>query len=336
MASEMMSEMMSEKIKLRVPEDAKPTRLDKVLAELYPDLSRSRLKMLIEAGEVIVSGFVIKTPSYKVSAEEEIILSIPPAVDDTPRAENIPLDIVYEDDDLLVINKAVGMVVHPAVGHHEGTLVNALLYHCKDNLSGIGGVKRPGIVHRLDKETSGLMVVAKNDLAHQGLSDQLQDRTLSRIYGSLVWRAPTVLKGSVDMPIGRHSSNRLKMAIMMQSGRAAITHYFLREKYDEAASWVECKLESGRTHQIRVHMQHIKHPLVGDPLYGLPNQEGRALLKRAGCEQEIIDKIMTFERQALHAQEIGFVHPRSGEEMRFLSDLPDDLQSLKNLFKSID
>ena len=324
-----------QKIELVIPEETKPLRLDKALAILYPDLSRSRLKSLIESGDVIVSGFIIKTASHKVKAADKITLTIPPAVDDTPRPENIPLDIVYEDDDLLVINKAVGMVVHPAVGNYEGTLVNALLYHCKDNLSGIGGVKRPGIVHRLDKETSGLMVVAKNDLAHKGLSDQLQDRTLSRIYGAIVWRAPTLLKGSVDMPVGRHSSNRLKMAVMMKSGRAAITHYHMQEKYDEAASWIECKLESGRTHQIRVHMQHIKHPLVGDPLYGLPAQEGRALLTRAGYEEETIDKIMAFDRQALHAHKIGFIHPRTGEEMAFSSDLPEDLQNLKNLFKTI-
>lgn len=322
-------------MKLNVPEGIKPTRLDKVLAELCPDFSRSRLKVLIEEGQVIVSGFIIKTPSHKVKAEEVISITVPVAVDDTPEPQNIPLDIIYEDDDLLVLNKEVGMVVHPAVGNLDGTLVNALLYHCKDNLSGIGGVKRPGIVHRLDKETSGLMVVAKNDLAHQGLSDQLQDRTLSRIYGALIWRAPTLIKGSVDLPIGRHSSNRLKMAIMMSSGREAKTHYHVQKKYDEAAAWVDCKLESGRTHQIRVHMQHIKHPLVGDPLYGLPAQEGEALLKRAGVEVEITEKIMGFKRQALHAREIGFIHPRSGEEMCFSSDLPQDLQNLKNLFKSI-
>jgi 23S rRNA pseudouridine1911/1915/1917 synthase len=325
----------TQKITLSIPEDTTPMRLDKALAILHPDLSRSRLKLLILSGDVIVSDFIIKTASYKVKAGEKIIINVPAAVDDTPRAENIPLDIVYEDNDLLVVNKPVGMVVHPATGHQSGTLVNALLYHCKDDLSGIGGVKRPGIVHRLDKETSGLMVVAKNDMAHQGLSVQLQDRTLSRVYGALVWRVPILLKGSIDMPIGRHSSNRLKMAIMMKSGREAITHYYMHDRYDEAASWVDCKLESGRTHQIRVHMQHIKHPLVGDPLYGLVGQEGKALLKRSGYEADVIKKIMAFDRQALHAREIGFVHPRSGEEMSFTSDLPADLQRLKDLFKTI-
>lgn len=324
-----------QQIKLKIPEDTQPLRLDKALALLHPDLSRSRLKALIQSGDVIVSGYIIKMASHKVKAGDDITLTVPAPVDDTPRPENLPLDIVYEDDDLLVVNKAVGMVVHPATGNQNGTLVNALLYHCKDNLSGIGGVKRPGIVHRLDKETSGLMVVAKNDLAHQGLSDQLKDRTLSRVYSAIVWRAPTLIKGSVDMPIGRHSSNRVKMAIMMKSGREAVTHYLVQNRYADAAAFVDCKLESGRTHQIRVHMQHIKHPLVGDPLYGLVRQESVATLKRAGYDEDVINQIMSFDRQALHAREIGFVHPRTGEEMSFSSELPHDLQNLKNLFKTI-
>lgn len=326
---------MPEKITIKVPEDTNPLRLDKALALLHPDLSRSRLKALILSGDVIVSGFVIKTASHKVQGGDEIIISVPAPVEDTPRAQNISLDIIYEDDDLLVINKPVGMVVHPAVGNTQDTLVNALLYHCKDNLSGIGGVKRPGIVHRLDKETSGLMVVAKNDRAHQGLSEQLKDRSLSRIYSALVWRVPTLIKGSVDMPIGRHSSNRLKMAIMMKTGRDGVTHYHVQETYGDAASLIDCKLETGRTHQIRVHMQHIKHPLLGDPLYGLVSQEGRALLKRAGYEDDMINQIMAFDRQALHAREIGFIHPVSGKELSFSSPMPEDLQKLKNLLKTM-
>lgn len=322
-------------IDLVVPEGQEPTRLDKAIADLYPELSRTRIKSLIEVGVVKVNNNIIDTPSYKANGEDVITLNIPPAVDDTPKPENIPLDIVYEDDDLLVINKEVGMVVHPGAGNYDGTLVNALLYHCKDNLSGIGGVKRPGIVHRIDKETSGLLVVAKNDKAHQGLSDQLQDRTLSRTYAALVWRVPTLIKGSIDQPIGRHPTNRLKMAIRKTSGRDAITHYHVQDKYDEAACWLECKLESGRTHQIRVHMQYMRHPLVGDPLYGLPKQEGLSLLKRAGYEEEIANKINDFGRQALHAHKIGFIHPISGEEMGFSSEFPEDLQNLKNLLKTI-
>lgn len=325
----------NQKITLSVPEDTPPTRLDKALALLYPDLSRSRLKSLILSGDVQVSGYIIKKASHEVLANDKILINIPPARDDTPRAENIPLEIIYEDDDLLVLNKAVGMVVHPGAGNYDGTLVNALLHHCKGNLSGIGGVKRPGIVHRLDKETSGLMVVAKNDQAHQGLSAQLEDRSLSRIYEALVWRVPNLIKGHIDMPIGRHSSNRLKMAIMMKSGRHAVTHYHVQKKYDEAVALVDCKLETGRTHQIRVHMQHMKHPLVGDPLYGLPAQEGVSLLKKAGYEGDIIDQIMAFDRQALHAREIGFIHPVKDEEMHFSSESPADLQNIKNLLNSI-
>lgn len=322
-------------LKVKMPEEAGPLRLDRALALECPDLSRARLQALIKEGQVIVSGYIIKKASHKVEAGDEVIIKIPPAVDDTIQAEDIPLDIIYEDDDLLVLNKAVGMVVHPGAGNWDGTLVNALLHHCKGNLSGIGGVQRPGIVHRLDKETSGLMVVAKNDLAHKGLSDQLQDRTLSRIYKAFVWRSPTILKGKIDMPIGRDSANRIKMAIMMKTGREAITQYHVRNRYDEAASMVECKLQTGRTHQIRVHMRHIKHPLIGDPLYGLPDQEGTALLKRAGYEPDIIDTIMAFKRQALHAAEIGFIHPRSGEEMHFKCDMPEDLQKIENCLKSI-
>ena len=326
---------MSETLQFVIEENASPMRLDKALAALTPDYSRARLQPLIKSGQVVVSGYIIKKPSHEVLAGDEITLTVPPAVEDEIKAEDIPLDIVYEDDDLLVINKAVGMVVHPGAGNWDGTLVNALLHHCKGNLSGIGGVQRPGIVHRLDKETSGLRVVAKNDYAHQGLSEQLQDRSLSRIYTAFTWRVPTILKGKVDMPIGRDSANRIKMAIMMHSGREAVTHYRVQDRYGDAASNIECKLESGRTHQIRVHMKHIKHPLIGDPLYGLPAQEGTALLKRAGYEQEAITAIMSFDRQALHAGEIGFIHPTSGEEMRFKCEMPADLLNLKNHLKTV-
>ena len=234
-----------DKLEIKIPEEAKPSRLDKALAQECPDLSRSRLQALVKEGNVIVSGYVIKKNSHEVVAGDEITVKIPPAIEDEMKPENIPLDVVYEDDDLLVINKAVGMVVHPGAGNRDGTLVNALLHHCKGNLSGIGGVQRPGIVHRLDKETSGLMVVAKNDNAHQGLSDQLKDRTLSRVYNAFVWRVPTIIKGKVDMPIGRDNHNRLKMAIMMTSGREAVTHYKVHDKYEEAVAMMACKLETG-------------------------------------------------------------------------------------------
>jgi len=326
---------MSEKIEFTIDENATPIRLDKALADNIMDYSRARLQALIKDGQVIVSGFKIKKPSHAVVAGDKITVTVPAPVADKIIAEDIPLDVVYEDDDLLIVNKAVGMVVHPGAGNWDGTMVNALLHHCKGNLSGIGGVERPGIVHRLDKETSGLMVVAKTDRAHQGLSAQLQDRSLSRIYTAFTWRVPTIIKGRVDMPIGRDSANRIKMAVMMHSGREATTHYSVKNNFGDGVACLECKLESGRTHQIRVHMRHIKHPLIGDPLYGLPAQEGTALLKRAGYEAEAIEAIMAFGRQALHAGEIGFVHPVTEEEMHFKSDMPQDLQDLKNHLKSI-
>ena len=323
------------KIHVEIEEGTEPTRLDKALVAQCPDLSRARLQALIKEGQVIVDGYIIKKSSHEVAPKNQITIDIPPPRDDTIEAQDIPIDVVYEDEDLLVINKAAHMVVHPGAGNWDGTLVNALLHHCKGNLSGIGGVQRPGIVHRLDKETSGLLVVAKNDLAHQGLSDQLQDRSLSRIYKAFTWRVPTIIKSKVDMPIGRDKVNRIKMAIMMTTGREAVTHYRLKQGYGDGVAEIQCKLETGRTHQIRVHMQHIKHPLIGDPLYGLPDQEGRAMLKRAGYEVEEIAQIMAFERQALHAAEIGFFHPRTGEEMHFTCEMPEDLQNLENCLKSI-
>jgi len=314
-----------------ITEEMSESRLDKALAVLCPALSRTRLKSLIEQGLVGVNGVDITLPKHKVFGGDVIKIAIPPAVDDTPEAQNIPLDIVYEDNDLLVINKPCDLVVHPGAGNPDGTLVNALLHHCGDSLSGIGGVKRPGIVHRLDKETSGLLVVAKNDFAHQGLSAQLADRSLSRIYKALVWKVPNLIKGSVDASIDRHKTNRTKMAVRYAGGRDAITHYHVEKSYGEAMSWITCKLETGRTHQIRVHMQHIKHPLVGDPVYGLARQEGGSLLNRSGYSPEIRDEILAFPRQALHAAEIGFIHPRSEEEMHFSADLPDDFAHLKKL-----
>lgn len=304
-------------------------RLDKVLADLVGDVSRSRLKALILDGQVTLNGKMCDDPSLKISAGDEMSLTIPEAVDALPKPENIPLDIVYEDDDMLVINKAVGMVVHPGAGNQNGTLVSALLYHCGDTLSGIGGVKRPGIVHRLDKDTSGLMVVAKNDRAHNGLAEQLLDRSLHRLYTAIVWKEPTPIKGSISAPIGRHAQNRLKMSVRSHAmGREATTHYLREETFNGVISRVTCQLETGRTHQIRVHMQHAGHPLLGDPLYGLPPQEQRSLLNRGGYDEDVRDMVMGFPRQALHAHGIMFIHPISGEEMEFESDLPDDLMDL--------
>lgn len=303
-------------------------RLDKAVAELCPDYSRTRLQNLIDEGECLLNGQTCSTPSRKVELGDIVILSLPPLVDANPEPENIPLDIVYEDDDLLVINKPVGMVVHPAVGNYTGTLVNALLYHCGDGLSGINGVKRPGIVHRLDKDTSGLMIVAKNDLAHHHLSEQLQDRSLSRVYLALVLGVPFPQRGRVETLIGRHTSNRLKMAVVKHGGKDAATNYMVRESYKNTLSLIECHLESGRTHQIRVHMEHLGFPLIGDTLYGAQSTKIKSQLKKGGFDDDVQDKVLSFPHQALHATEISFIHPRSGEEMSFSADLPDDYAGL--------
>ncbi|PZO87045.1 MAG: RNA pseudouridine synthase [Micavibrio aeruginosavorus] len=311
-------------------------RLDKILAELaWEGLSRSRLKTLIVDGQVSVNGTSCDDPSRKVFIGDEISLVVPEAVEALPQPENIPLDVVYEDDDMLVINKAVGMVVHPGAGNQNGTLVSALLYHCGDTLSGIGGVKRPGIVHRLDKDTSGLMVVAKTDRAHQGLAAQLADRTLHRLYQAIVWKEPTPIKGTINTAIGRHQTSRLRMAVRSRaSGREAITHYLREETFNGIASLVTCQLETGRTHQIRVHMQHLGHPLLGDQLYGLPAQEQKSLLRRGGYEDDAIEFVLNFPRQALHAAGISFIHPVTEEEMEFEADPPADFAELLEIIAS--
>ena len=316
-----------------VDSDGNNGRLDKVLATLAGEgVSRSRLKSLILDHQVMVNGKIFNDPSGKVFVDDEIKLSIPEATEAFPEPENIPLDIVYEDDDMLVINKAAGMVVHPGAGNPHGTLVSALLYHCGDTLSGIGGVRRPGIVHRLDKDTTGLMVVAKNDRAHNGLAAQLSDRSLSRIYHALVWKEPTPIKGTINIPIGRHQTSRVRMSVRSHaSGREAITHYFRQETIRGTASLVTCQLETGRTHQIRVHMQHLGHPLLGDPLYGLPPQEQRSLMNRGRYEEEEREFVVNFPRQALHAAEIMFIHPVTGEEMSFECPMPDDFANLYDL-----
>lgn len=315
-----------------VGEELAEQRLDKILVALCDDLSRSRIKGLIDGGEVKLNGFVCTTPARKLAKGERIELNVPPPVAAEPEAQDIPLDIVYEDDDLIVLNKSVGMVVHPGAGNHDGTLVNALLHHCGDSLSGIGGVMRPGIVHRLDKDTSGLMVVAKNDAAHKGLAAQLEDRSLSRKYKALVLGVPMPPKSSVDLPIARHHANRLRMTVNEEKGRAAKTYYNVLERYSDEFALVECQLESGRTHQIRVHMSHIKHPLIGDQTYGPQPTAVQGALKRARYEAETIAEIIAFSRQALQAYSLSFIHPITEKAVSFEIDLPDDFSKLLNLF----
>ena len=300
------------------------TRLDRALAELAASLgdagqglSRARVQALIKQGAVYGEGEVkASQPSAIVKAGAVYHITLPEPVPAKPMAEAIDLPIVYEDADVIVIDKPAGMVVHPAAGNYQGTLVNALLAHCGASLSGIGGVARPGIVHRLDKDTSGLMVVAKHDAAHQGLSRQFADRTLSRVYQAVVWGVPHPTKGSIEGAIGRHPRNRQKMAVVARGGKAALTHYVLMQAFGTLASLVECRLATGRTHQIRVHMAHIRHPLVGDPLYGGRQPRGGPALLRE------------FLRQALHAAELKFIHPISGKSMVFKAKMPDDLRRL--------
>ncbi|MCC7305887.1 MAG: RluA family pseudouridine synthase [Alphaproteobacteria bacterium] len=306
-------------------------RLDKVLAALETGLSRSRIQGLIEQGRVLVNGKPVTTASKKITTGDEVEISIPPPEPAEPAAQDIPLDIVYEDGDLLVINKPAGLVVHPGAGNREGTLVNALLHHCGESLSGIGGVARPGIVHRLDKDTSGLMIVAKHDKAHRGLAEQLESRTLKRVYKALVLKTPFPAKGVVDKPIGRHPGSRVKMAVREKSGKTARTLYKVEESYGGAAALVECTLESGRTHQIRVHMASIGHPLVGDPVYGAQANAVESALRKAGFDKVIIDKLLSFPRQALHAGAISFVHPVTEKPLSFTAKLPADINKLLKL-----
>ncbi|MCB1562022.1 MAG: RluA family pseudouridine synthase [Alphaproteobacteria bacterium] len=318
--------------RLTVPPEQAGTRLDKTLSTLLPDMSRSRLQSLIKEGHVHINGSNRIGNSMSVSAGDIIEINIPPPADPIPQPEAIPLEIIYEDSDLIVINKQAGLVVHPGAGNMSGTLVNALLYHCKGALSGIGGVARPGIVHRLDKDTSGLMVAAKTDRAHQGLAAQLEDRSLGRIYEALVLKVPVPPKGTIDRSIGRDPHNRLKMAAGVRGGKEARTHYTVMDSYEDgAASRVECVLESGRTHQIRVHMAMIKHPLIGDPLYGPQPTALRAALNKAGYEKDDIEFVMSFPRQALHARELHFNHPVTGESLQFSAPPPEDFSTLLKL-----
>ncbi|MFK7838941.1 MAG: RluA family pseudouridine synthase [Bdellovibrionales bacterium] len=303
-------------------------RLDKTLAQIQDEFSRSRIQSFIDNGDVVLNGEVFTKASWTLQEGDRIVITVPDAVSAEPEPEDIELDVIYEDADLLVINKQAGLVVHPGAGNHSGTLVNALLHYCGDDLSGIGGVMRPGIVHRLDKATTGLMVVAKHDKAHKGLSAQLEDRSLSRVYKALVLGAPMPIKGHVDMALGRDPRNRLKMAVNVKRAKTAKTFYKVEKDFDGCFSLVECRLDSGRTHQIRVHMAALKHPLIGDPLYGPQNTAVAARAKQYGLEQEQADAMVHFPRQALHAGEISFDHPVSGETMHFEKDLPDDFSKL--------
>lgn len=293
-------------------------RLDKALAEVT-ELSRARIQALIAEGRVSVSGKVETSAKAKVPAGARFEIHVPPAVEAEAQPQDIPLNVVFEDEHLIVVDKPAGMVVHPAAGNPDGTLVNALLHHCKGQLSGIGGVARPGIVHRIDKDTSGLLVVAKSDKAHEGLAEQFKDHSIERRYLAVCAGHPRPEEGTIATRIGRSDANRKKMAVLDKNssrGKHAVTHYKLVRKL-RSASLIECRLETGRTHQVRVHCASIGHALLGDPLYGRTPTELRRILKDLG-----------FERQALHAASLGFQHPVSGEWIEFASELPADMQEL--------
>lgn len=292
---------MNNNIKICVEESGE--RIDALLARFVPELTRSAAQKLLDNGEVAVNGKAVRK-NYKCAVGDEVALTLPEPEDIELKPQDIPLDVVFEDSDVIVINKARGMVVHPAPGHPDGTLVNALMHYCGDSLSGIGGEKRPGIVHRIDKDTSGLLIVAKNDLAHLGLSAQLADRSLSRVYEAVVRGRLRSDSGTINAPVGRHPTDRKRMAVTEKNSRNAVTHWEVIARYN-GYTHVRCRLETGRTHQIRVHMAHIGHPLLGDFTYGAPSPE-KGLVG-----------------QCLHARQLKFIHPRTGEHIQLETELPD-------------
>ncbi|WP_120502043.1 RluA family pseudouridine synthase [Roseovarius sp. EL26] len=321
-----------------------PARLDKALSRDVPEaasLSRTRLTKLLSDGAVTVNGVVASNPKARVNEGDSVEITVPEVRDSHISAQDIPLEVVYEDDDLIVVNKPAGMVVHPAPGSPDGTLVNALLHHCGDSLSGVGGAKRPGVVHRIDKDTSGLLVVAKSDAAHHGLADQFAAHTIERKYHALAYGMPDVahprLRGvrgvgvepgsiiRITTNLSRHKTDRQRQAVLFEGGKHAITRTRVIESFGQpsAVSMVECWLETGRTHQIRVHMAHIGHGLIGDPVYG-----GRRKISARALPDDAAAQLAGFSRQALHAAVLGFDHPVSGAQMHFEAQLPDDMVKL--------
>ena len=295
-----------------VPEEQEDVRIDRYLAETCENLSRSYIQKLLKDGEVLVDGKAVKA-SYKVCSGDQVIVDIPEAVEPEILAEDMELDILYEDPDVILVNKPKGMVVHPAAGHYSGTLVNGLMAHCKDQLSGINGVMRPGIVHRIDRDTTGVLIVCKNDFAHNAVAAQLKEHSITRRYLALVHGVIKEDEGTVNAPIGRHPTERKKMSINEKNGRHAVTHYRVLRRFSHY-TYIECRLETGRTHQIRVHMASIGHPLLGDEVYG-PRK----------CP-------FSLQGQTLHAAVLGFVHPRTGEYLEFQAPLPEYFEKLlKNL-----
>ena len=318
-------------LRIAAPPGAEGERVDRLLANALPGRSRSYLKRLIEEGRLAAAdgGRTIVEPSYRVKPGEAFDLEIPEAVDAAPAAQDIPLEVVFEDAYLIVIDKPAGLVVHPAPGNADGTLVNALIAHCGHSLQGIGGVRRPGIVHRLDKDTSGLMVAAKTAAAHESLTVQFSERSIDRAYAAFVWGAPSPAQGEIEGNIGRSPRNRKKMAVLRTGGKPALTRYRTERVFaGGAASLVECRLATGRTHQIRVHMAHKGHPIIGDPVYG----GGATKARRSALGEDAAAAAANLGRQALHARILGVSHPETGERMVFESPLPPDLAALAEIF----
>jgi len=308
-----------QEIDIRLDPAHKGWRLDRALAAAVPTLSRERLKALIRSGNLSSGGMAVRDPAIKVKGDERFRLHVPEPEPAHNAPQDIPLTIIFEDPHLLVLDKPAGLVVHPAAGNLDGTLVNALLHHCGGSLSGIGGVARPGIVHRIDKDTSGLLVVAKTDVAHEGLAKQFAAHSIERRYLAIVAGVPKIGYGTVDAPLARSPANRKKIAIVADGrGKRAVTHWKRLEAL-RGAALVECRLETGRTHQVRVHMASLGHPLLGDPVYGGSAKAHRELLKKLG-----------FHRQALHAASLGFTHPVTKHRLSFSSRMPADMQELFN------
>ena len=298
------------------------TRIDKFIADNLPQFSRAQVQRLIENGCVFADDLLITDKNFKTRIGDIYQIILPEPEEATPQPQDIPLDVLYEDDDLIVINKPAGMTVHPAAGCSRDTLVNALLYHCKGSLSGIGGVARPGIVHRIDRNTSGILVVAKNDITHRGLAEQFFVHSIGRTYYAVVYNVPSPLSGVIEGNIARSLYDRKKMAIVKTGGKTAITHYQTVENYKNAAALIKCNLETGRTHQIRVHLSSIGCHLIGDDVYEQPRKNSVLL------PTEIKNFVNSFPRQALHAFSLGFVHPKTGRELYFEADYPEDMKEL--------
>lgn len=326
-------------LELEVNKEYQGKRLDSFLAELVGKYSRTRLKSLIKSGLVTLDGKKIVDPAYLVNDGEKVIIQVMETLDSGPEPENLPLEIIFEDEDVIVVNKSAGMVVHPAAGHWQGTLVNALLYHCGQSLSGINGVRRPGIVHRLDKGTTGLLVAAKNDAAHEHLAGQFNDHgrsgPLRRTYKAIVWKSPNHNQGKIELNLSRSVTNRQKISVVRKGGRIAITHWKLIERFKQSnnesiASLIECRLETGRTHQIRVHMAHAGHPLLGDSVYG-----AHFASKMNQLPERAKNLVQELHRPALHAEKLTFAHPRTGKTMKFECTIPSDMMKILSILRII-